>query len=61
MSDNPAFMLINSYTAGISSIVAANMLQSLGLPFVSIDYGELALPFRDGEMLLPCGITLWAS
>ncbi|MDR2883839.1 MAG: class I SAM-dependent methyltransferase [Deferribacteraceae bacterium] len=61
LSDNPLFMLINSYTAGISSIVAANMVASLGLPIKTIDYGELALPFRDGEMVLPCGLTVWAG
>ncbi len=61
LSGRPKFLLINSYTAGISPLVAANMVRSLSLPGHVLSYGELALPFRRGEMLLPCGLTLWAE
>lgn len=60
LSDKPSFMLINSYTAGISSIVAANMLSSLNLPLTDISYGELGLKFGK-DKVLPCGITLWGK
>jgi 23S rRNA (cytosine1962-C5)-methyltransferase len=75
LSDTPLFLLINSYTAGISPLVAANMARSLDLQEFVLSYGELALPFRSdsfrnktggeknnkGKMFLPCGITLCAE
>jgi 23S rRNA (cytosine1962-C5)-methyltransferase len=59
ISDNPLFFLINSYSAGISPLVAANMLSCLKLKFKSITYGELLLPF--GERFLPCGASCWGE
>jgi len=61
LSDTPVFLLVNSYTAGLSPLVVVNMVQSLDLPRYVLTYGELALPFRHGEMLLPCGLTLFAE
>jgi 23S rRNA (cytosine1962-C5)-methyltransferase len=61
LSEKPLFFLINSYTAGISPIVAANMLMSLNLPFNNISYGELALTTGGGKRLLPCGLTVLGS
>jgi 23S rRNA (cytosine1962-C5)-methyltransferase len=59
ISDNPIFFLINSYSAGVSPLVAANMLSCLKLKFKSITYGELLLPF--GERFLPCGASCWGE
>ena len=60
LSDTPLFLLINSYTTGISPLAAANMVRSLDLPDSVLSYGELALPFKreTREMHLPCGLTL---
>lgn len=60
LSENPLFFLINSYTAGISPIVTANMLSSLNLPFKNAEAGELVLPF-DKDRYLPCGMSVWAE
>ncbi|GAB7140274.1 class I SAM-dependent methyltransferase [Deferribacterales bacterium RsTz2092] len=61
LSDKPLFLLISAYTAGISSITLDNVASSLNLPFTNTSCGELALPFRGGKMLLPCGLTLFMS
>jgi len=58
LSDNPLFILINSYTTGISSTVLANILNLT----VSQNYkgkveaGEIGLPMKDSNLILPCGI-----
>ena len=58
LSDNPLFVLINSYTTGISSTVLANILNLT----VSKNYngkveaGEIGLPMTDSKLILPCGI-----
>ena len=57
---NPLFFLINSYTAGLSPLVAANMLDTLGT-FSKISYGELALTFNSGKNFLPCGISVFGT
>lgn len=59
MSDKPLFMLINSYTTGISSIVLENILKKTVLPIYKnavIDSGEVGLPVENGNLILPCGI-----
>lgn len=59
MSDKPLFMLINSYTTGISSIVLENILKQSVLekyPNAIIDSGEVGLPVTNGNLVLPCGI-----
>lgn len=57
LSPNPAFLLLNAYTADLSSIVLQNMMQqmtqSLGGTVVS---GELALKESHANRLLPNGI-----
>ena len=58
LSDNPLFVLINSYTTGISSTVLANILNLT----VSkehkgqVEAGEIGLPMTDSKLILPCGI-----
>ncbi|WP_281887060.1 class I SAM-dependent methyltransferase [Paenibacillus sp. YYML68] len=58
MSDKPLFMLINSYTTGISASVLKNVLAlSMGSKFGgSISCGEIGLPITDSKLMLPCGI-----
>ncbi|RUS46282.1 class I SAM-dependent methyltransferase [Cohnella sp. AR92] len=58
LSDNPLFVLVNSYTTGFSPTVLANMLHmSIGRKFGgSIDCGEVGLPITSNGLTLPCGI-----
>lgn len=58
LSDNPLFFLINSYTTGLSATVLANILSLTvnkkcdGL----ISCGEVGLPIKENNLILPCGI-----
>lgn len=59
LSDKPLFMLINSYTTGISSIVLENILKTTLLekyPNYSVEAGEIGLPITKNNLVLPCGI-----
>lgn len=57
LSDNPLFFIINSYTTGLSSVVCQNML-NIALPKNGkIEGGDLCLPVKDQDILLPCGTT----
>ena len=59
LSDKPLFILINSYTTGISSIVLENILKTTvnkQYPNGKIDAGEIGLPIIRDNMILPCGI-----
>ena len=58
LSDEPLFFLINSYTTGLSSHVLENILK------LTIDKkhngkitcGEVGLPIKENDLILPCGI-----
>ena len=58
LSDDPLFFLINSYTTGLSSEVLRNLLTI----FVEKKYkgsivcGEIGLPIKENNLVLPCGI-----
>ena len=58
LSDNPLFFLINSYTTGLSSMVLSNILYlNVNNKFKGkVSYGEVGLPIKDSELVLPCGI-----
>lgn len=58
LSDNPLFFLINSYTTGISSVVLSNILHlTVMKKFIGkIEVGELGLPMKESNLILPCGI-----
>ena len=52
-------MLINSYTTGVSNIVLGNMLKTTMLkryPNGIVETGEVGLPVKKNDMILPCGI-----
>lgn len=64
LSDNPLFFLINSYTTGMSPKVLENIL------YMTVDKkhkgkissGEVGLPMKDSNLILPCGIYgLWEN
>ena len=57
LSDKPIFLLINSYTTGISSVVLENILKTSMKKYNGkIDAGEIGLPIERDSMILPCGI-----
>ncbi|HCI05452.1 MAG: hypothetical protein UX26_C0034G0004 [Parcubacteria group bacterium GW2011_GWC1_45_9] len=57
LSPNPLFFLINVYTADLSSIALANLLQSaVKKPGGTISAGELALKEKSAGRFLPSGI-----
>ena len=59
LSDKPLFMLINSYTTGISSTVLENILKITVLkkfPNGKVTAGEVGRPISNNNLVLPCGI-----
>ena len=57
LSDKPLFFLINSYTTGISSEVLGNLLRlNLNKYNGKISAGEIGLPMKNSNLVLPCGI-----
>ena len=62
LSDNPLFFLINSYTTGMSPKVLENILyMTVNKKYKGkISSGEVGLPMKDSNLILPCGIYgLW--
>ena len=58
LSDKPLFFLINSYTTGLSSEVLRNLLtiHVEKKHHGKISCGEIGLPIKDNNLILPCGI-----
>ena len=57
LSDTPLFFLINSYTTGISAEVLSNILKiNLKQYNGKITAGEIGLPMKNSNLILPCGI-----
>ena len=58
LSDDPLFFLINSYTTGLSSHVLENILKLTVNKKCNgkITCGEIGLPIKDNDLVLPCGI-----
>ena len=62
LSENPLFVLVNSYTTGFSPYVPANIMEMTIQKKVrgKISAGEIGLPVKDSSIVLPCGIyTRW--
>ena len=59
LSDNPLFLLINSYTTGLSATVLKNVITvTAKKKFGGIfDADEIGLPIESNGLVLPCGIT----
>lgn len=55
LSDKPLFYLINSYTAGLAPTVLQNIL-SLTMKNGKTSCGEIGLPIKKSNLILPCGI-----
>ena len=58
LSDDPLFFLINSYTTGLSSTVLSNILSlTVNQKFKGkITSGEVGIPVKNSDLVLPCGI-----
>lgn len=55
LDENYSFLLINSYTAGISPTSLNNILKQT-FPNSQIITGEIGLPITENNLALPCGI-----
>lgn len=59
LDDDPLFFIINCYTTGFSNIVLENILKQTIMKkynFGKIETGEIGLPIKKDNMILPCGI-----
>ncbi|MCR5648814.1 MAG: class I SAM-dependent methyltransferase [Oscillospiraceae bacterium] len=59
LSDDPSFVIINSYTTGLSPSILTYMCQTILNPRFggSSESRELGLPVRSTGLALPCGAT----
>lgn len=55
LDDDYSFVLINSYTTGVSPTSLGNILR-LTFDNVKVDTGEIGLPIKENDLVLPCGI-----
>lgn len=55
LDDNYSFLLINSYTTGVSPTSLNNIL-SLTFNNSRVETGEIGLPISENNLVLPCGI-----
>lgn len=55
LDENYSFLLINSYTTGISPTSLNNILK-LTFKNSNIETGEIGLPIMENNLVLPCGI-----
>lgn len=64
LSEDPLFVLVNSYTTGFSPYVPANIMEITIRKKAGgrITAGELGLPVKDSDVVLPCGVyARWES
>ena len=58
LSDNPCFVLLNTYTTGLSPSVMESMLRAV-LGKGRTESGELGLPIKSRDIILPAGASAW--
>ena len=56
LSDNPLFVLINSYTTGLQPTVMANILNTT-IKNGKVEAYEVGLPTEEKGIILPCGCS----
>lgn len=57
LSEEPLFLLVNSYTTGFSHISLSNMMKLVFEKYdVNFTSGEIGLPIEKNGLVLPCGI-----
>lgn len=59
LSENPLFVIVNTYTGGLSGSVIRNVLKlSLNIKDIEeISSNEIGLQAKSSNLLLPCGVT----
>ena len=58
LSDNPLFMIINTYTGGLSGTIISNVVEyAINRDNMKISFDEIGLKQKDSNKFLPCGIT----
>ena len=58
LSDNPLFMIINTYTGGLSGTIISNVgKHAIKDKEIKVSFDEIGLKQKDSEEFLPCGIT----
>lgn len=58
LSDNPLFMLVNTYTGGLSGTIISNVIKSsVEHKITNLTFDEIGLKQKDTNTFLPCGIT----
>ena len=58
LSDNPLFMIVNTYTGGLSGTIISNVIKySLNRKDIKISFDEIGLKMSNSDVFLPCGIT----
>ena len=64
LSDEPSFVMLNSYTAGLSAQVMQYLLSvTAGRRFGGrVEAEEIGLPVTESGLILPCGSTaIWTA
>ncbi len=59
LSDTPLFFVMNTYTTGLQPLVLGNLLSRAIVHKLGgqVEAGEVGLPVKDQDVLLPCGAT----
>lgn len=64
LTDNPLFVLLNTYTTGFTAVAAENVLKlalrEKGFEINDVQSGPLGLPIGDSGLILPCGSSVRA-
>ena len=58
LSDNPLFMIVNTYTGGLSGTIISNVINyAITDRKYNISFDEIGLKVKSQNLFLPCGIT----
>lgn len=58
LSDNAMFMIVNTYTGGLSGTIISNVIKhAINKKNMNITFDEIGLKQKNSQEFLPCGIT----
>lgn len=58
LSDNPLFVIVNTYTGGLSGTIISNVLKmEIKNNISNISFDEIGIKQKNSNTFLPCGIT----
>lgn len=58
LSDNPLFMVVNTYTGGLSGTIISNVVRyNVTKKISNLSFDEIGLKQKGSDIFLPCGIT----